>query len=293
MPKSFHKWNLRLEPVLPAREVAVAYLNDCGFNMFEPNDHGVVAHGLVGEVDVHQALDMLEEIRAFASVELEQSIAEEQNWNETWEKEYPKVEVPDMNGGLMCTIRAPFHGASTEGMDVVVAPQMSFGTGHHSTTFLMIQAMLSLDLKGKRVLDMGCGTGVLAIVAKLAGAHPVLGIDIEEGAVVNSIDNAKLNDLNVEDDFRFQQGDGAALKGLTDGDFDVVLANIHRNVLLEDMPQYARLLAEGGTLLLSGFFEGDVAELVEGARLCALNHLGQAVHEGWACVRCGKPSMKL
>jgi ribosomal protein L11 methyltransferase len=261
--------------------------------MFEPNDHGVVAHGLVGEVDVQQALDMLEEIRAFASVELEQSIAPEENWNETWEREYPKVEVPDLNGDLICTIRAPFHDASAQGMDVVVAPQMSFGTGHHSTTFLMIQAMLSLDLRGKRVLDMGCGTGVLAIVAKLAGAQTVLGIDIEEAAVVNSIDNANLNDLNVDVDFRFQQGDGAALEGLKDGDFDLVLANIHRNVLLEDMPQYARLLTENGTLLLSGFFEGDVGELVEGARLCALNHQGQAVHDGWACVRCGKPSMNL
>ena len=293
MNKSYHTWTIRLEPVLPAREVVVAYLNEAGFNMFEPNDTGVVVHGEVGDVDVPLAESMLEEVQAFAAVDVERSVAEGQNWNEAWEREYPLVEVHGLDGSLACTIRAPFHEAPKEGMDVLVAPQMSFGTGHHATTYLMTQAMLDLPLGGKAVLDMGCGTGVLALVACLQGASRTLGIDIEHDAVQNADENARLNGLEKRESLRFQHGDGTALDGLPSGGFDVVLANIHRNVLLEDMPRYAKLLVEGGTLLLSGFFEGDVEALHAGAELCSLKVLGHEVRDGWACVRCGKPSKDL
>jgi ribosomal protein L11 methyltransferase len=292
--KEFHTWNLVLNPVLPAREVAVAYLNECGFSMFEPHDEGVLAHGDVAEVDVPLAEAMLEEIRAFASVSCEKNVVPQENWNAQWESEYPKVVVEDSEGRVGCTIRAPFHDAPSEGLDVVVAPQMSFGTGHHATTHLMTAELLAMPLEGRSVLDMGCGTGVLALVAAKRGASPVLGIDIEHDAVGNSLDNVNLNpDLRAHpDSLHFVQGDGAALEAMADGLWDVVCANIHKNVLTADMHSYARTLRPGGSLFLSGFFEGDVAAIREVAESQGLVLREVANREGWACMHCGKPSQK-
>ena len=148
-PKRYHRWALTLEPVLPAREVAVAYLGECGFDMFEPSGTGVVAHGEEGKVDAELAMQLLDEIRSFAEVACDQSMVEQENWNAQWEQDYPKVEVRDEGGALTCTIRAPFHAPAAEGMDVVVAPQMSFGTGHHATTHLMTASMLAVPLEGQ------------------------------------------------------------------------------------------------------------------------------------------------
>lgn len=291
MQKEFHTWNLVLEPVLPAREVVVAYLNECGFSMFEPHDRGVVAHGDVADVDLTLAEAMLEEVRGFASVTCEKKVVPQENWNAQWESEYPQVVVEDAEGRAGCTIRAPFHEVPAEGLDVVIAPQMSFGTGHHATTHLMTAALLDLPLNGRAVLDMGCGTGVLALVAAKRGAAPVLGVDIEHDAVVNSQDNVKLNPdlLPSSDALIFRQGDGTSMESMPNGCWDVICANIHKNVLEADMPAYARTLKGGGSLLLSGFFEGDVKALQsaidrEGLRLRAV-----ASRDGWACMHCWKP----
>ena len=292
MVKEFHTWDIVLDPVLPAREVAVAYLNECGFSMFEPHERGVLAHGDVGEVQTEEAEACLDTIRAFATVTCEKRIVAQENWNAQWESEYPQVVVEDAAGQSLCTIRAPFHNAPVSGLDVVVAPQMSFGTGHHATTYLMTRALMALDVKGKPVLDMGCGTGVLALVAALRGAHPVLGIDIEADAVVNSIDNVALNPALEHDDdvLTFRQGDGSALDEVPDEAWEVICANIHKNVLTADMNRYARTLSQGGSLLLSGFFEGDVRDLQEVVERQGLHVLAVAHREGWACMHCGKPS---
>ena len=292
MVKEFHTWDIVLDPVLPAREVAVAYLNECGFSMFEPHERGVLAHGELGEVQTDEAEACLDTIRAFASVTCEKRIVAQENWNAQWESEYPQVVVEDDAGQALCTIRAPFHEAPTSGLDVVVAPQMSFGTGHHATTYLMTRTLMALDVKGKPVLDMGCGTGVLALVAALQGASSVLGIDIEADAVANSMDNVALNPAlgNGKGNLEFRQGDGSALDEVPEGTWEVICANIHKNVLTADMNRYARTLSQGGSLLLSGFFEGDVRDLQEvverhGLRVLAVDH-----REGWACMHCGKPS---
>lgn len=289
MAKEFHSWNVLLDPVLPAREVVVAYLNECGFSMFEPHERGVLVHGEVEEVDEQEADQQLEAVAAFATVRVDKQRVAQENWNAKWESEYPQVVVEDGAGELACTIRAPFHDIPASGMDVIVAPQMSFGTGHHATTHLMTARLLSLPLQGQNVLDMGCGTGVLALVAAKAGAGSILGIDIEHDAVQNSQDNHALNADLATSDMTFVQGDGTACDDMPDGAWHVVCANIHKNVLVADMTRYARTLKEGGHLLLSGFFEGDVPALEASVHAAGMEVLGVDVRDGWACMHCGKP----
>ena len=289
MAKEFHSWNVLLDPVLPAREVVVAYLNECGFSMFEPHEHGVLVHGEVEEVNEQEADLQLEAVAAFAKVRVEKYRVAQENWNAKWESEYPQVVVLDDAGEVACTIRAPFHDIPASGVDVIVAPQMSFGTGHHATTHLMTARLLSLPLHGQNVLDMGCGTGVLALVAAKAGAGSILGIDIEHDAVQNSQDNHALNADLATSDMTFVQGDGTACDDMPDGAWHVVCANIHKNVLLADMTRYARTLKEGGHLLLSGFFEGDVPALEASVHAAGMEVLGVDVRDGWACMHCGKP----
>ena len=289
MAKEFHSWNVLLDPVLPAREVVVAYLNECGFSMFEPHEHGVLVHGEVEEVNEQEADLQLEAVAAFAKVRVEKHRVAQENWNAKWESEYPQVVVLDDAGEVACTIRAPFHDIPASGVDVIVAPQMSFGTGHHATTHLMTARLLSLPLHGQNVLDMGCGTGVLALVAAKAGAGSILGIDIEHDAVQNSQDNHALNADLATSDMTFVQGDGTACDDMPDGAWHVVCANIHKNVLLADMTRYARTLKEGGHLLLSGFFEGDVPALEASVHAAGMEVLGVDVRDGWACMHCGKP----
>ena len=289
MAKEFHSWNVLLDPVLPAREVVVAYLNECGFSMFEPHEQGVLVHGEVEEVNEQEADLQLEAVAAFATVRVDKQRVAQENWNAKWESEYPQVVVEDGAGELACTIRAPFHDTPASGVDVIVAPQMSFGTGHHATTHLMTARLLSLPLQGQNVLDMGCGTGVLALVAARAGAGSILGIDIEHDAVQNSQDNHALNADLATSDMNFVQGDGSACDDMPDGAWDVVCANIHKNVLVADMTSYARTLKKGGHLLLSGFFEGDVPALEASVHAAGMEVLGVDVRDGWACMHCGKP----
>ena len=289
MAKEFHSWNVLLDPVLPAREVVVAYLNECGFSMFEPHEHGVLVHGEAEEVNEQEAELQLEAVAAFAKVSVEKQRVAQENWNAKWESEYPQVVVEDDAGEVACTIRAPFHDIPASGVDVIVAPQMSFGTGHHATTHLMTARLISLPLQDQNVLDMGCGTGVLALVAAKAGAGSILGIDIEHDAVQNSQDNQALNVDLAASDMTFVQGDGSACDDMPDGAWDVVCANIHKNVLVADMMRYARTLKEGGHLLLSGFFEGDVPALEASVHAVGMEVLGVDVRDGWACMHCGKP----
>ena len=289
MSKYFHTWNVILDPVLPAREVVVAYLNECGFSMFEPHEKGVLVYGGVEEVNEKEAEKQLAQIMAFASVKIEKQKVLQENWNAKWESEYPMVTIEDVEGRVLCTIRAPFHDLPRQGMDVVVAPQMSFGTGHHATTYLMVSRLLSISLVGQSVLDMGCGTGVLALVAAKSGASDVMGVDIEKEAVQNALDNQALNADLLDSNIAFIQGDGVVCDNTNSEFWDVLCANIHKNVLLQDMKRYVRVLHKGGHLLLSGFFEGDVSALTEAVQTCGMVVHHVDVRAGWACMHCGKP----
>ena len=202
---------------------------------------------------------------------------EAQNWNALWESNFEEVEV---KGKVL--IRAPFHEArpNYQGLEVIIQPKMSFGTGHHATTRLMVEMLLNSSLEGKRLLDMGSGTGVLAIVAAKLGAEGVLAVEIDDMAEESVRENIVLN--GVKDKIESVCGDAAAIEGR---EFDIVLANINRNVLLADMKAYAATLSNGGELIMSGFLEEDIPLLVKKAKTLGLKMIGELAHEEWRAIR--------
>mgnify|MGYP001617885136 CR=1 FL=1 len=197
-----------------------------------------------------------------------------QNWNKQWEKNFTPVLIEDL-----CCIRASFHPAPTPPtMDIIIEPKMSFGTGHHQTTWLMSKALFSLGLKGKSVLDVGCGTGVLSIIAKKLDSQLVTGIDIDEWSIENSRENRKANGFDKEA-INFYQG---TVGSLANEMYDVILANINRNILLKEMSKYIAHLNKGGKILLSGFFESDCKELISAAENAGLKNTGKETRNEWA-----------
>ena len=201
---------------------------------------------------------------------------EDKDWNAEWEKEHKAVLVQYDGGSVW--VRAPFHPHRTDvDYELIIEPKMSFGTAHHPTTYMMLSYVAELDMKDKRVLDMGCGTAVLGILAKMRGAAYVEGIDIDEWAFSNARENAASNGVELT----FKLGGATAIQG----SFDVILANINRNILLADMDRYAAALNPSGTLLLSGFYEAD-----EGALIAKANELGMMFkdkknRDGWSSLR--------
>ena len=205
---------------------------------------------------------------------------ESQNWNAVWESDFEEV---DVQGRVL--IRAPFHAerADYEGLQVVIQPKMSFGTGHHATTQMMVEMLLESELEGKRLLDMGSGTGVLAIVAAKLGAESVLAVEIDDMAEESVRENIELN--GVAEKVVSICGDATAIEGRA---FDIVLANINRNVLLADMEAYATTLSEGGELIMSGFFEEDIEILLKKAKRFGLKKVEQLSHDEWRAIRLKK-----
>lgn len=204
---------------------------------------------------------------------------ETQNWNALWERNYPAT---DVEGRLR--IRAPFHEAAPAGeMEVVVMPKMSFGTGHHATTWLMSRAVLDLGVSGRRGLDMGSGTGVLSIVAVKCGATHVDAVDIDDWADANCRENIVAN--GVSDRITPMLGDVRRIAGRH---YDFILANINRNILLADMPSYAAALNAGGDLVMSGFLEADVPSIVAAAGELGMTLVERAERNGWMMVHVRK-----
>ena len=211
---------------------------------------------------------------------------EHQNWNAVWEASFSPISI-----GNKLLIRAPFHEAPVAGAyehEIVLEPKMAFGTGHHATTYLMCEALLAVDLLGKRVLDMGCGTAVLAVLAAQRGATFAGGIDIDEHAVRNAREIAANNSFP---EMPLAVGDARVLKQLdwTAPGFDVFIANIQRNVLLEDLATYEPFVRPGGVVLLSGFYEEDVPVLREHAESLGLVFDGVAVKDRWCRMDLRKP----
>ena len=229
-------------------DIVVARLNEIEFETFLENDNGVRCY-IQAKLFDKKKLDIeLDKIKQYTKLNFNINHVAQKNWNEEWEKNFKPVQI-----NSHCLIRSEFHNNSGNFKDeIIITPKMSFGTGHHETTFLMINELYNLDLNDKSILDMGSGTGVLSIVASKNGAKQVVGIDIDEWAFQNSIDNAKLN--NTEN-ISFLHGD---IKLIENQDFDIILANINRNIIEKDIEEYYNLLGDKGDLLISGFLVEDV-----------------------------------
>lgn len=241
------EYDFTIEPAQPATDILIAELGEVGFESFVENETGLLAYILKSDwrEDILDGLYILQQ--PGFEISWTQKEIQQQNWNAEWERNFHPIIV-----GNRCMVRAPFHPAAEVEYDIVIEPKMSFGTGHHETTHMMLQHILDMDVQGKSVLDMGCGTGVLAILAKKKGAGPVDAIDIDEWCYLNTQENIERNDCESIAAF---QGDSSLLKGKK---YDVILANINRNILLEDIPVYAECLNSGGILLLSGFYLEDL-----------------------------------
>lgn len=267
-------------PFEPWNEILVASLSDVGFESFMEDENELLAYISSQNEEVssiNALLNSFNENKEMTLTWVRKNI-EHQNWNALWEADFEPVFVDDR-----LSIVAPFHGASARKNHVIeIDPKMSFGTGHHQTTFLMCQQILSLELGDKLVLDMGTGTGVLAILAEQLGAKEIIAIDIESWSVENTKWNAERNGCTKIDAIE----GGASLIPLLN--FDFVFANINKNILKDQLPIYSQVLSEGGTLLLSGFFNSDVSELLFVAE--KLNLVLESVHEKetWALIKLQK-----
>ncbi len=265
-----------IEPLEPWRDLLIAELGEGAFDSFEETPHGVKAYVKIERFDrsTLSALQLVHDPHVRISHTVRE--VEPRNWNEEWERSFQPVEV-----GKDVRIRAEFH-AFVPGFthDIVITPRMAFGTGHHSTTRMMVEAMLGLDLRDKHVCDLGCGTAVLAILAERMGASSVHAIDIDEQAVSNARENTALNGCSR---IAVDQGDVALLAPDSCG---VILANIERNTLLRDMVAMRDALLPGGALLLSGFVNNDRERMLDGVREVGLRPEEMLSHGEWSLIGC-------
>ena len=258
------------------QDILSAELGTIGFESFVPNDKGLSAFCPANLYDEKTLKELLKVFPLKADIQYKVNIVKAKNWNEEWEKNYFEPIVISNQ----CVIRSSFHKQVPDcEYDILIDPRMSFGTGHHETTSLMIAAMLKMDLKEKSLLDMGCGTAVLAILAAMKGAKPILGIDIDEWAYNNALDNIRLNGF---EEIEIKEG-GAEL--LSDLHFDVVFANINRNILLNDMEAYVNCLSTGGELYMSGFYKEDIPYIEAKANELGMRLVSFEETNNWVAVR--------
>lgn len=277
----YYEFSFSLTPASSdMQDVLSAELADIGFDSFVPTETGcnpLLAY--IRQEDFSRAsLDTLLADFPVAGIEItyEQAEAEDKNWNEEWEKNYFQPLVVDGR----CVVCSTFHKNVPEAEHrIYINPRMSFGTGNHATTAQMLSEILGADVTGKRVLDMGCGTSILAICARKCGAREVLAVDFDEWCVDNSQENIALNET---DGIEVRLGDASALAG--EAPFDLILANINRNILLGDMDKYVAVMRPGAQIFMSGFFADDVPMLVEAAGKCGLRLVRQRDRDRWACV---------
>ena len=239
-------YDFNVSPKEPATEMLIAQLGYVGFESFVEQDYGVTAYIQKQEWNSKILEDVFMLNSNEFNITFEHNEIVQTNWNEEWEKNFNPIQVDDL-----VSIRAPFHANPLLQFDIVIEPKMSFGTGHHETTHMMVQHLLALDLDTKKVLDMGCGTGILAIFAEMKGAKPIDAIDIDRWCYENSLENIQRNNCNH---ITVYEGDASVLKEK----YDVIIANINRNILLSDMKTYTDCLNENGVLLLSGFYKEDI-----------------------------------
>lgn len=253
------------------KDMFVELLGTIGFDSFMDTDEGFEAYCKEPSLDEDALADIMQ-MEQFAKVKLlKKELIPDQDWNATWEASYEPVIINEF-----CRIRAPFH--QVEGSykyDIIIEPKMSFGTAHHETTSQIIELMLQSDFTGMNLLDMGSGTGVLAILAKKLGSATTVAIDNDEWAYRNALDNVRLND---ENDIVVEFGDANNLNGRQ---FDVILANINRNILLRDMKEYVKCLVDGGKIFFSGFYEEDLVLISKEAERLGLKYSNHVTKNNW------------
>lgn len=274
MSNNYIGYHFTISPKELGSEILVAELEDKAFESFIETENGVSAY-IQKEFWNENILDDIyilgnEEFKI--SYEFEE--IEQVNWNEEWEKNFTPIDVDGK-----CYVRAPFHEKSNAEYEIIIEPKMSFGTGHHETTHMMIQHLLETDLVGKKTLDMGCGTAILAILAEMKGAQPIDAIDIDNWCYLNSIENAERNNCKH---ISVYEGDASLLKGKK---YDVIIANINRNILLNDMQQYVDCLNENGILFLSGFYTEDIPVISESCTTKGLTYVKQFERNNWVALK--------
>ena len=257
-------------------DVLISELGEIGFDSFVSTETGLVAYALETAFDEAKLKDLLSDFPFEASIDYKVTQIESKNWNEEWEKHYFEPIVI----GNECVIHSSFHkNVPKAKYDIVIDPKMAFGTGHHETTSLVIGRLLQMDLQNKSLLDMGCGTAVLAILAAMRGAKDIVAIDIDTWCTENSIENIEMNNIHGID---VQLGGAELLAGLH---FDIILANINRNILLADMEQYAACLSSGGELYMSGFYVQDIPLIEAEANRNGLTLIDYHEKNNWVAVK--------
>jgi len=268
------EFNFNISPISPGAEILVAQLGEIGFESFVETESGVTAYIQNQDWDSEK----LEHIQILQSTDFEITYSinkiKQTNWNAEWEKNFQPITVD----GLV-TVRAPFHKKPDTDYDIIIEPKMSFGTGHHETTHMMIQYILSNDVIDKKVLDMGCGTGVLAILAEMKGAAQIDAIDNDNWCYINSLENVQRNNCKK---INVLEGDASLLN---DKQYHVVIANINRNILLQDISIYASCLDENGILLLSGFYNDDIPIIMAECQIHGLNLVKTLEQNNWVALK--------
>ena len=259
-------------------DVLTAVLGEVGFESFVECEGALTAYIQQSVCDENAIKTVIAEF-PLSDTEITYTFteAEDKDWNEEWEKNFFQPIVIDNR----CVIHSTFHKDYPKAeYDIVINPQMAFGTGHHETTSSILGELLEADLKGKSVLDMGCGTSILAILASMRGAGKVTAIDIDDWCVNNSRDNIALNGIS---NITVELGDASLLNGREP--FDVVIANINRNILLQDMPAYAACMKKGSELYISGFYTEDIPVLREKAESLGMEYVHHREKHNWAAVK--------
>ncbi len=274
MAVNYIGYHFTVEPKEIGTEILIAELGEKPFESFIETDEGFSAYiqkNLWAE-NVLEDIQLLENESFKISYTIEE--IEQVNWNEEWEKNFEPIDVDGI-----CHVRAPFHEKTDAKFDIIIEPKMSFGTGHHETTHMMIQHILENNFEGKKTLDMGCGTAILAILAEMKGAKPIDAIDIDNWCYLNSIENAERNNCS---EISVYEGDASLLPGKK---YDVIIANINRNILLNDMQQYVDCLNENGELYLSGFYEEDIEAINESCESRGLTFVKKHQRNNWVALK--------
>lgn len=256
-------------------ELLMAEIAEAGFDSFLETDKGFEAYVEMEKYDKNQLQAIKEKYTALTPVVFYQDRIQKQNWNEEWEKNYEPIFVDDK-----CLIRADFHKIEKKyPYEVIITPKMSFGTGHHQTTYLMVKNQMMMDHQNKRVMDAGCGTAILSVMACKLGAKEVEAFDIDEWSVINGKENIEVNHTPQ---IHLQQGKLEELS--IKGTFDIILANINKNVLLAEIKQYQSYLNPNGLLLLSGFYTHDINDLLHEAAKYNLAEVSRDERETWTAL---------